>query len=512
VWSSNDAGATWSDHNTSLAITQFYKGALHPTNPNFALAGSQDNGFEKWTGAAAWSLVYGGDGMDVAISSSQPATRWALVDMSLTIVQAVADGRSVGLFPAGSGIDLTNAAFVSRFEKCPANEDVFIAGTDNLWKSTDFFSAPLYLGPHWSANGPEMGDCKSIWVELAGDFGTGAGCITALAFAPSDTTCSTYAFATGDGRLRRTTDGGSTWDDLDASNAVPDRFATDLAFAPTDANILYTTLSGFDEGTPGQLGHVFKTTSALAAAPAWSDVSPPADQPQNAIAVDPVDPQVVYVGADTGVWKSRDGAATWAHMGPESGMPNVAVFDVQIHPTVRRPFAFTHGRGAFVIACRSDAECDDQDTSNGAETCDLVSGRCQAGILPPTASPTVTPSATPAPTATPIASATVTITATPSVTPTSTRTISPTVMASFTAAATPSLTPVPTQTRTVTPTATPTRALSGSGNGCSMTPAHRADAAAGVAWFWLAALLWRAVVTRFPRMRNQVSDAPSARL
>ena len=509
VWSTTDDGGTWSDHNTNLAITQFYKGALHPTNPNFALAGSQDNGYEKWTGADAWSLVgIGGDGMDMAVSSSQPATRWAIVDYSLTIFQAVV-GRSgrVTLFSAGSGIDLTNAAFVSRIERCPANEDVFIAGTDNLWKSTDFFSAPLAPGPHWSANGPEMGDCASASAELTGDFGTSAGCITALAFAASDTTCSTYAFATGDGRLRRTRDGGSTWDDLDASNAVPDRFVTDLAFAPTDANILYTTLSGFDEGTPGHPGHVFKTTNALAAAPAWSDVSPPADQPQNAIAVDPVDPQLVYVGADTGVWKSSNGAGTWVHMGPESGMPNVAVFDVQIHPTVRRPFAFTYGRGAFVIACRSDAECGDQDAGNGAETCNLATGRCQAGIAPPTASPTVTPSPTPAPTGTPTASATVTTTATPSVIPTSTPTGSPTVTVHPTASATPSPTPVPPQTRTVTHTAAPTRAHSNDGDGCSMTPGPRADAAAGVVWFWLAPLLWRAGVTRFLRKRDHVRGA-----
>jgi hypothetical protein len=502
VWSSNDDGATWSDHNTSLAITQFYKGALHPTNPNFVLAGSQDNGVEKWTGADAWSFVVAGDGTDLAISSSQPATRWALVaDYSLTISLAVV-GRSgrATLFPAKSGIDdLTNAAFWSRIEKCPANENIFLAGTNNLWRSTDFFSAPLLPGPHWSANGPEMGDCKSLLAETTGDFGTGAGCITALAFAASDTSCGTYAFATADGRLRRTLNGGGTWDDLDASNAVPDRFVTDLAFAPADANILYASLSGFDEGTPGHPGHVFKTTSALAAAPAWSDVSPPVDQPQNAIAVDPVDPQVVYVGADTGVWKSSDGAGTWTHMGPESGMPNVAVFDLEIHAATRRPFAFTYGRGAFVIACRSDADCDDQDPSNGAETCDLASGGCQVGIAPPTASPTATPSATPAPSGTPSASATATNTATPSVMPTNTPMASPTVTASLTATATPSPTPVPTQTRTrtVTPTSTPTGAISESGSGCSMTPTQRADAAAGVVWIWLALLLWRALVTRF---------------
>ena len=383
VWSSTDEGATWSNHNTNLAITQFYKGALHPTNPNFALGGSQDNGYETWNGSDAWALVgIGGDGMDMVISSSQPATRWGIVDYSLAVSQAVVGtGGRAALFPAGTGLDRTNAPFVSRLEKCPANENVFIAGTNTLWKSTDFFSAPILPGPHWSANGPQMGECVSAAAEFAGHFGTEAGCITALGFAAADASCGTYAVATADGRLRRTTDGGSTWVDLDASNAVPNRFVTDLAFAPIDANTLYVTLSGFDEGTPDQPGHIFKTTNALAAVPAWVNVSPPVDQPQNAIAVDPADAQLVYAGADTGVWKSRDGAGTWTHMGPESGMPNVAVFDLQIHPTVRRAFAFTHGRGAFVIACRNNAECDDQDASNGTETCDVASGRCQAGVV-----------------------------------------------------------------------------------------------------------------------------------
>jgi hypothetical protein len=336
-----------------------------------------------------------------------------------------------------------------------------------------------------------------------------AGCITALAFAASDPTCGTYAFATGDGRLQRTVNAGTTWDDLDANNGVPGRFVTDLAFAPTDANVLYATLSGLDEGTPGQPGHVFKTTNALAAAPLWIDVSPPVDEPINAIAVDPVDSQIVYAGADMGVWKSTDGGGTWTHMGPENGMPNVAVFDLEIHPTVRRPFAFTFGRGAFTLACRSDAECDDQNASNGVETCDLASGRCRAGIAPPTASPTATSSGTPTPTGT----------ATPTVTSAAmaTRTASPTVRPTPTATATGTLvaTQVPTQTRTAPPTATPTRTVSGNGSGCSIAPPHPTDAAGAVVWILIVPLLWRSLWRRNetegrPRKRGFIAGQPQA--
>jgi hypothetical protein len=42
LWSTTDGGNTWNDHNTTLSTVQYYEGVLHPTRPNFALAGSQD--------------------------------------------------------------------------------------------------------------------------------------------------------------------------------------------------------------------------------------------------------------------------------------------------------------------------------------------------------------------------------------------------------------------------------------------------------------------------------------
>jgi len=334
VWSTTDGGNTWADHNTNLSITQFFDGSVHPTNPDFALAGSQDNGTEKWTGTDAWQWIVQGDGADNAISSSNPDTHWAVSFQNLGIRRTTNGGAP--FIEADSGIDKAGVPFIARFEKCPAQDDVFIAGTNNLWRSNNFFSA---VSPSWSSNGPEMGAGITI---------------TALAFAASDLTCNTYAFGTSNGQLRLTTKGGAPWNDIDAGNGVPNRYVTDLAFDPTDANILYVTLSGFDEDTPGQPGHVFKTTNALAASPTWSNVTPPENLPHNTIVLDPFDPNTLYVGTDKGVWMSSDGGTKWTHMGPETGMPNVAVFDLQINPDTGRLFAFTHGRGAFVIARSAD--------------------------------------------------------------------------------------------------------------------------------------------------------------
>lgn len=324
VWSSTNGGSSWSDHNTDLAITQFYQGSVHPTNPNFALGASQDNGTEIWAGTRVWDSVFYGDGGYSAISASRPDTDWAISAQSLDIYRTTNGGASFS--SAIDGIDTYNALFIAPLKKCPCNDNVFIAGTDNLWRSTNFF---LVSGPSWRSNGPELGEA-----------------ITAMAFAPSDTNCLTYAFGTlSFGQVNITTNGGSTWNDLINFG----RYVSGLAFHPTNPDILYATLSSFDDPAFLPLGHVFKTTNALAASPAFFNVSPPVNIPFNAIVLDPANPNTLYVGTDIGIWTSTDAAGSWTHVGPESGLPNVAVFDLQISQGAARLLAFTHGRGAFAL-------------------------------------------------------------------------------------------------------------------------------------------------------------------
>jgi hypothetical protein len=338
----------WTSLNSGLRITQFYKGAVDPTGQNvLALGGAQDDFTSLYTGAPAWAVVGPGDGGDCAISSTDPLNDWAIsLDTAtddhtspnqVSLLRTLDGGLNPPSFAANGindGLPFSQQFYV-HFEKAPYNDDLLIAGTARLWRCTNYFSGTI---PSWSPNSPTLfgGDGQPIP-------------ISAMAFAPSDTRGLIYAFGTEDGQLFITADGGQNWSDLDPANAVPNRYISGLAFSPVNANVLYVTLASLDESTPGQPGHLFKTSNALSGPPTWTNVSPPVDLPNNCVAIDPGNAVNIFVGADIGIWNSGDGGNSWTHYGPADGLPNVAVYDLRFDANSRLT-AFTHGRGAYMLS------------------------------------------------------------------------------------------------------------------------------------------------------------------
>ena len=71
---SKDGAATFKDRNKGLRIKQFYAVASHPTDPNYFLAGAQDNGVHQLSkpGIGSSVEVTGGDGAFVHIDQNEP--------------------------------------------------------------------------------------------------------------------------------------------------------------------------------------------------------------------------------------------------------------------------------------------------------------------------------------------------------------------------------------------------------------------------------------------------------
>ncbi len=69
--------------------------------------------------------------------------------------------------------------------------------------------------------------------------------------------------------------------------------------------------------------------------------------PINVIKEDPKNPDVLYVGTDTGVYISLNGGESWDAL--MAGMPTTFVQDLVVHPRDNILVAGTHGRGVYVI-------------------------------------------------------------------------------------------------------------------------------------------------------------------
>ncbi len=324
---------TTSNLNTNLGTIQFYAGvALHPTNPNFILAGTQDNGSDEYTGSSTWTLVCGGDGAYQAFEGpdGDPNNVWYCSSQNLAIRKTTDGGLTTR--PATNGLDTTGAAFIAPFVIDPNNSNVLITGTRGIWRTEN---------------------ATGIW-QRNSDPNLSPSAFRALAFAPQ---CSDATYFAGSvGRIWRTTDTGQSWTDL--SQGLPATTVTHITVSPQDCNTVYATFSGF--GVP----HVMRSNDA---GTTWTDISSNLPNvPTNALLLDTTgDMPVLYVGTDIGIFRSLDDGGTWESF--NNGLPNVRVEDLVLNPVTRVLVASTHGRGMWQLVTDAGAASKDSSSAGAGQ-------------------------------------------------------------------------------------------------------------------------------------------------
>jgi photosystem II stability/assembly factor-like uncharacterized protein len=150
------------------------------------------------------------------------------------------------------------------------------------------------------------------------------------------------------GRIWRSIDHGATWTEKTASFSSIDLILVD----PRNPDIVYFTVTR----------DLFKSTSGGSSPSRIWDGTPPNPGVEN-FAIDPRSPSTIYAGtSNDGVFRSRDGGATWAHAASglaELAFPNVrrpiyeGIRDLEVSPAAGAPVYLTHQyRGVY----RSDNE------------------------------------------------------------------------------------------------------------------------------------------------------------
>lgn len=320
MYKTTDGGITFLDLNKGFVTTQFYPGFANAAEDStVALGGLQDNGTLRYAGSPSWVPVWGGDGGWCAIDPFDHSTMYAETQYG-RIVRSYNGGFSFTQVTLGLPGGNSDWNFIPPFVIAPSDPAVLYAGSRNVYKTTN-------RGNSWTA--------ANDTVTLNG---TTIACIGV-----SWTSADTLMTATGSGTVGgnpdfevfASTSGGEQWTNVTGS--LPDRYPTDIEFDPSDSRTAYLTYSGY--GTP----HVYRTTDLGSS---WSDISSNLpDIPVQAVTVDPLYPEYLYVGTDLGVFQSSDGGVSWWDY--SEGMVDAMVLDLTISRSNEALRAATFGNGVY---------------------------------------------------------------------------------------------------------------------------------------------------------------------
>jgi photosystem II stability/assembly factor-like uncharacterized protein len=368
VFYSTDRGQYWVNANTNLALTQFQYCDLHPTDPNQAYGGTQDNGTDSFLGnigalpgATAWMHSDDGDGGFALIDQTAPqnVTHTYFNQPNYLIGAALATngpasqpadyGYFAGEIPGYITSGMNPADYVLFYAPMAldrGNPTTLYFGTQSLYIANDYFNQVVTQENALTGSPPYT---VNIFSQLGAstDFGAampplaGGGVISAITTVPNilpNTNATTIFVGTSNGNVWRSTDSGATFASVDSAVGT---YVAQIAVYPRNPNVVVQVRAGFTGGLPAQNVRISTDGGTT-----WNTASNGLpDIPVNSVVWDPVFPGQLWVGTDVGVYLSPDEGATWYPY--NNGMPNVAVFSLTGNRDTHTILACTHGRGAF---------------------------------------------------------------------------------------------------------------------------------------------------------------------
>lgn len=339
VWRSSNQGTTWQSINTAgFQATQFQSVAVHPSDRNFSIGGTQDNGTNFFQPNSTWTRADFGDGGFALIDQS--ATDTTNVTMYHTYfnqtnnligfgrVTTTANAHDNGWAFFGCNGTVANngfrcadtVLFYAPMTLGPGTPNTFYFGTDRLYRSVN--------------------QGTTMTLVSQGPFQAGVA-VSSIGISPQNDNVRIVGLRNGG--IFATTTGANPLVNV-RSAAMPAKYVSRAVIDPNNSNTAYVTFSGF--GIAGQ--QIWKTTNLNANPPTWSIAAAGLpDVPVNGFVVDPVNSNNLYAGSDIGVFVSTNGGQSWNPFG--TGLPRVAVFDMAVQAPNRLLRIATHGRGLWEI-------------------------------------------------------------------------------------------------------------------------------------------------------------------
>jgi hypothetical protein len=353
---SHDRAATW-DFLNNLALGEFYNLALDNRDPYFIYGGLQDN--QSWGGPSKtrfepepfigdqehngilnddWFCLGGGDGFHVAVDPKDPDIVYYESQGGFMRRLNLATGKERHVRPSNKeGEPSFRFNWNTPFQISPHDASVLWMGGNHLFR--------LYeRGDRWEMVSPDL-TTKNPDQMVTGGSAAETHC-TIVTLSESPVKAGVIWVGTDDGKVWMTPDAGKSWNDLTKNlKGVPSGlYMSRIEASHHDASTAYLAVDGhrLNDFEP----HLLATRDG---GKSWTSIA--GDLPRNAPVIvvreDLTNPRLLFAGTEFGIWTSFDAGAHWVKL--DSGLPTVAVDDIQIHPRERDLVIGTHGRSVYVL-------------------------------------------------------------------------------------------------------------------------------------------------------------------
>lgn len=351
---SHDRGNTWR-FVENIPVAQYYHIALDNEYPYNVYGGMQDNG--SWVGPAYvwkdqgirnsyWQEISFGDGFDVVPDQDDSRFGFSMSQEGWVGRYDRVTGYFEYVKPTAPDLD-TKLRFNwnTAIAQDPFDHSTLYFGSQFVHKSTDKGQTWDIISPDLTTNDPE----KQKQAESGGltmDATGAENYCTIITISPSPLNKNVIWAGTDDGNIQLTTDGGKTWNNV----------SKNIKNLPANIWIPQIQASQYNEGEVWVVANNYRNFDFKPYAyrsknygKTWERILDETDKTGYALCIlqDPVEPKLLFLGADDGLYFSVDESMTWNKWTNE--YPTVNTMDLAIHPREHDLVIGTFGRAAYVL-------------------------------------------------------------------------------------------------------------------------------------------------------------------
>lgn len=349
----NDHGKSWYFPET-IPVAQFYHISVDNDMPYNVYGGMQDNG--NWSGPGYtwkrggirtlyWQYLVGGDGFYIAADLDNSRFGYGTSQNGNLYRYDKLTGYYVSIKPPSRSLD-TRLRFNwnAGFAKDPHDPNGLYYGSQFLHVTKDKGASWEIISPDLTTNNPEHQ--KPDYGGLTLDVSGAEMYNSILTIAPSAINRNVIWVGTDDGQVQLTRDGGKHWSNL----------TTQVKGMPKEAWIAQIQASRYKESSAWMVvnnyrkgdykPYLFKTEDY---GKSWKLMAGDQKVKGYALSViqDPVEPNLVFLGTENGLWISIDEGETWEQF--KNGFPSVSTMDMTIQEPESALIVGTFGRAIWVL-------------------------------------------------------------------------------------------------------------------------------------------------------------------